>query len=92
MELAMANGFGAVGFTELNEQEMMWVDGGGVLGSTLIGAGFGVVGGVALLAATGMPLTAPIVILGLTVKAGVAAGVGGGVFGAIGGAIKGALN
>ena len=91
MELAMGNGFSAVGFTELNEQEMIWVDGGGVLGSTLIGAGIGAVGCV-LLTASCMPLTAPVVILGVTVKAGVAAGIGGGVFGAIGGAIKGALN
>ncbi len=28
MNLAMANGFGGVGFTEMNELEMMWVDGG----------------------------------------------------------------
>lgn len=28
MELAMANEFSAVGFTELNENEMMWIDGG----------------------------------------------------------------
>lgn len=40
MEMAMANGFGAVGFTELNEQEMMSVDGGWdwgiVLGGTAL--------------------------------------------------------
>lgn len=28
MNLAMANGFSGVGFTEMNEQEMMWIDGG----------------------------------------------------------------
>ena len=28
MELAMANGFGGVRFTEMNEKDMMWVDGG----------------------------------------------------------------
>lgn len=30
MELVMANGVNVCGFEELNEYEMMWVDGGGV--------------------------------------------------------------
>ena len=29
MNLAMARESGSVGFTELNEQEMTWIDGGG---------------------------------------------------------------
>ena len=42
MELAMANGFGGVGFTEMNEKDMMWVDGGIDLG--WIGSGIAVAG------------------------------------------------
>ena len=44
MEVTMGNGFGAVGFAELNENELMWVDGGvnwwgvgaAVLGAALV--------------------------------------------------------
>lgn len=45
MNLAMANGFGGVGFTEMNELEMMWVDGG--IDWAGVGSGlFDMVGGV----------------------------------------------
>lgn len=44
MNLAMARESGSVGFTELNEQEMMWVDGGIDWGG--VGRGlFNIVGG-----------------------------------------------
>ena len=50
MELTMVNGFGAVGFAELNENELMWVDGGEFLeglvhvieGAILTGGGMAV--------------------------------------------------
>lgn len=90
MELAMENGFGTVGFTELNEQEMMMVDGGGVLLPSLIGAAICAVGTVALVASCGT--LAPVVVMGVAIPAKVVGGVVGAAGGAIGGAIKGALN
>ena len=37
MELAMANDFGAMHFSELNEREMMKIDGGGLGAAIIVG-------------------------------------------------------
>ena len=78
MEMAMANGFGAVGFTELNEQEMMWVGGGGILdtvGSIASGAVGGAAGkwlGVKIGGAVGGPIGAVVGgIIGVAIYEGV---------------------
>lgn len=79
MELAMVNGFGGAGFTELDEQEMMWVDGGDIFSSLMHACKFLFVGAVSSIGA----------VVGGTIGTAITGHVGVGT--AIGGLVGGYL-